>query len=133
MTHDETRIFLENLFGLLLDPERPAEDLLHLFTSDYVQIADGKTLDLKDFVAHARTLKSILKSAHVRFEKIITSNNSIADIHIVDAIKKDGSTMTCKVLTFYEMRDGKISRIEELSHLIAGAKEDSDLASRIAH
>ncbi|OSQ38883.1 nuclear transport factor 2 family protein [Thalassospira mesophila] len=131
MTKTDAKQLLHRLFAALADPATSLEELAGFFTSDYVQIVDGETLNLAGFLDHAATLRCTLDAVDVDFENIVASDNTIADIHIVTAHKKDGSQITIKVIAFYTLRDGKISRIEELTHLISGSTADRDIGSRI--
>lgn len=131
MTQTNAKQLLQNLFAALSDPAISLEDLSVFFTSDYVQLVDGETLNLAGFLEHAATLRGALETVDVEFETIIASDNTIADIHVVNARKKNGGRVKMKVIAFYTLRDGKISRIEELTHLISGNGADRDMGSRI--
>jgi len=122
--------FLSRVFHSLFNPAESAEQTGRYFSADYQQHADGKVLDHRLFVAHARTLKETLQSATVTFEKIIASGESLASVHIVDAVKHNGQSMKVKVIALYEIRDGLISRVDELSHLLEGSESDKDLGTR---
>ena len=88
-------------------------------------------LDLKAFLQHAATLRDTLIKADIRFEKIVTNGNTIADIHFMHAQKKNGDSVHIKVIAFYTLRDGRICQVEELTHLVEGTAQDRDLGSRI--
>ncbi|AUG52658.1 hypothetical protein CSC3H3_07970 [Thalassospira marina] len=131
MNQRDAENILHDLFASLTNPAIPTENLASFFTRDYIQIVDGETLDLDGFLQHAATLRNALIRAEVSFEKIIAQDDTIADIHIVRAEKKNGDHIRVKVIAFYTLRDGRISRIEELTHLLDGKDEDRDLGSRI--
>ncbi len=130
-TPHDARVFLHALFEQLFDPAVPSEAIGAYFHPDYQQLVDGKILNFTDFIAHVGVLKSTLASAQVTFEQILVNGQEWADIHYVDAVKQDGSRLRVKVLAFYIFRDGKISRIEELTHLEQGSAVDQDLGSRL--
>ncbi|OKH89660.1 nuclear transport factor 2 family protein [Thalassospira sp. TSL5-1] len=132
MTPQDAQNLLETLFETLTDQSVPTENLTAFFTPDYVQIVDGKKLDLTAFLQHADTLRHTLIKTDIRFEKIITDGNTIADIHFVHAQKKNGETIHIKVIAFYTLHKGRICRVEELTYLMEGTADDRDLGSRIA-
>jgi len=132
MTRDEARRFLEDMFDRLFDPAASAEAVGAFFAPDYVQEVDGKRLDYSAFLDHVRLLKRTLERATVTFEQLLVDGSTIADIHVVDAHKKNGERLRVKVLAFYTIEDGKIRRLEELTHQLEGRPEDADLGSRTA-
>ena len=52
------------------------------------------------------------------FERIVADGDHIADIHILDATKKNGAALRMKVIAFYKLKDGKIVEVDELTHLL---------------
>jgi len=130
LSKDEGRALIENALASLLDPHQDAESLTRYFAPDYVQDVDGKRLDLAGFIDHARVLKKSLRRARATIEKLVVDGNTIADIHVVDAEKTTGATLRVKVIAFFSVRDGKIVRVDELTHLLHGAAEDRDMGSR---
>ncbi len=131
MTPQDAQNLLEKMFETLADKKVPIQDLAAFFTPDYVQIVDGKMFDLNAFLQHAATLRDTLVKADIRFEKIVTDGNTIADIHFAHAQKKNGDNVHIKVIAFYTLRDGRICKVEELTHLVEGTAQDRDLGSRI--
>jgi len=82
---------------------------------------------------HVRVLKSTLDNATVTFKEIAADGTTIADIHVVEARKKNGDRVRVKVIAFYTLENGKIRRIEELTYLLEGRAEDRDLGFRVLH
>ena len=130
MTRDDARTFLQGVFDRFFDPAASAEAVGEFFSPDYVQEVDGKRLDYSAFLDHVRLLKRTLDRATVTFENVVVDGSTIADIHVVDARKKNGERLRVKVLAFYTIEDGKIRRLEELTHQLEGRAEDRDLGSR---
>jgi ketosteroid isomerase-like protein len=133
MTTEEARRFLQSVFDRLFDPAASAEDVGAFFSPDYVQDVDGRRLDRGEFLNHVRVLKSTLDSATVTFKEIAADGTTIADIHVVEARKKNGDRVRVKVMAFYTLENGKIRRIEELTYLLEGRAEDRDLGFRVLH
>ncbi len=132
LTNTTAKIFLEHAFSALFDLEQdPRVVATKYMTADYIQIVDGKTLDLDGFVNHLALLRSTIQSVKFTFEEVIVSGNIIADIHIVEATKKDGSSLKAKLLAFFYLEGKKIKKIDELTGLLEGVESDRDLGSRV--
>lgn len=132
MNSAQARQFLTQVFHSLFDPAVSAEETGRYFAPGYQQHADGKVLDHAMFVEHARILKSTLQSASVSFGNIVAGDDALASWHIVEAIKHNGQRLRVKVIALYELEDGLIARVDELTHLLAGEESDRDLGSRHA-
>ncbi len=130
MTTAQARHYLNEVFHSLFDPAISAEATARYFTPGYQQHADGKVLDHPMFVEHARTLKSTLQYATVTFGNVIASGNTLASWHIVDAVKHNGQALRVKVVAIYQLEDGLIARVDELTHLMEGEASDRDLGTR---
>jgi len=133
LSKDEARALIEGAIESLLDPRREVGDLTRYFTSDYVQEVDGKRLDYAGFIDHARVLKTHLRRGRATIKTLIVDGDTIADIHVIDAEKVDGNSVRTKVIAFFTVREGKIARVDELTHLLQGADEDRDIGSRTSH
>ena len=130
LSKNEARTLIENAVTSLLDPQQDAAALSRYFAPDYVQDVDGKRLDYGGFIDHARVLKTHLRGGTATIESLIVDGDTIADIHIIDAEKIDGSRIRMKVIAFFIVRDGKIVRVDELTHLLDGDEKDRDMGSR---
>jgi len=130
LSKEEARTLIENAVSSMLDPQQDAATLSRYFASDYVQDVDGKRLDYDGFIDHARVLKTHLRSGRATIESLIVDGDTIADIHVIDAEKINGSRIRTKVIAFFSLRDGKIVRVDELTHLLDGEEEDRDMGSR---
>jgi ketosteroid isomerase-like protein len=104
--------------------------LSEFFSCDYIQIANGERLDYAGFINHARALKRSLATAKVTFERIIVDGDDIAEIHVLNGTKHDGTALRVKVIAFYRLKDGKIVEVDELTHLLEGAEADRDIGFR---
>jgi ketosteroid isomerase-like protein len=132
MTEDEVRDLLRRLFAALADPATKPEQFAALLTPDYIQRVDGKELDYAGFLSHIEALQAHLSSVDITFEHFVTDGHSAATVHIVDAVKTGGKRSRFKVIAYYRFREGRISLIDELTHLIEGDAGDRDMGSRVA-
>lgn len=131
MTSDETKIFVKEIFkNTIENMDATEETYAQYFSQDYVQHVDGKTLNYTDFVAHMKAQKNVIKSAKVTFKHIITEGDTVATVHIVNGIKKDGSIIEAQVNALFKIKNKKVVLCDELTHLIKGEKSDRDLGSR---
>jgi ketosteroid isomerase-like protein len=129
MPSSETKQLIRKAFAALTDFQNAAEDVAGFFSDDYVQIVDGKQLDRRGFVEHVLALRSHLSSLEIDIERIVADDVSAATVHLVTATRRTGETSTIKVVAFYEIRDGKIALIDELSRVVHGSEEDHELGS----
>ncbi|GAA0606038.1 hypothetical protein GCM10010174_23620 [Kutzneria viridogrisea] len=126
----DAKKFVENamqdvLFGGIEDVEQAVDTY---FTQDYVQHTDGHVLDRAAFVDHVRHLRARgLTEVQVQVQEIAVEGSTVADVHTVRGTKPDGTPVEVEVYMFTQLRDGKAASIRELSRLITGAAEDSDL------
>jgi hypothetical protein len=133
MSKEDARDFLEKVFANMFDPRVRPENLSEFFSTSYIQDADGARLDFSGFIEHARVLKGTLRSARVTFEDILVDGPKIADVHIVEATKMNGDAIRVKVLAFYRLEEGKIVKVDELTHLLKGTDTDRDIGFRTSH
>ena len=124
---------IEGALASLLDPRQDVQALSRYITLEYVQEVNGKRLDYAGFIDHARLLKAHLRGGSVTIEAIVVDGDTIADIHLVEAEKTNGATIRTNVIAFFTVRDGKITRVDELTHLLHGADDDRDIGSRTSN
>jgi len=133
LSEDQARVLIEGAIASLLDPQQDADHLTRYFAPDYTQEVDGKRLTFAGFIDHARALKASLRCGHATIERLVVSGDTIADIHVVEADKKNGDAIRVKVIAFFTVRDGKIVGVDELTHLLDGSDADRDMGSRTSH
>ncbi|EJN03620.1 nuclear transport factor 2 family protein [Phyllobacterium sp. YR531] len=124
---------IENALKSMLDPNVPAEQLSEFFSRDYRQDVDGTTLDYDGFIAHAKDLKKSISSGKAIFEMMMFDGGNVADVHIIEATKTNGEKIKVKVIAIFTIGDGKITRVNELTHLLSGSPEDRNMGSRTSH
>jgi predicted SnoaL-like aldol condensation-catalyzing enzyme len=131
MTSDETKNFVKEIFkNTIENMDATEETYAQYFSQDYIQHVDGKTLNYTDFIAHMKAQKNVIKSAKVTFKHIITEGDTVATVHIVNGIKKDGGAIEAQVNALFKIQNKKVVLCDELTHLIKGEKSDRDLGSR---
>lgn len=96
---------------------------------DYVQTVDGVTLDYAGFVEHMGKQKQVLASLTVDFLAMAEEGETVFSNHIVSATKKDGSQVRVKVIAQFVVRNGLLSRCDELTRLLSGNEADRGLGS----
>jgi|SRR5699024_1130175 len=114
--------------------ENPAADMSLIsdfFTTDYVQTVDGKTIEFDDFVKHIETLKETIKDISITINTIVEENNIVFTNHEVESTLQNGRENKIKVIAEFRVKNEKIYRCDELTHMIEGHKEDGDLGSRV--
>ncbi len=123
---------LRRVFDAFTDPATKPEDYSSLLSPRYVQSVDGKVLDYAGFLKHCAALQEVVISSSVTFERIVTDGLSAATVHIAEVKKVDGTTARLKVIAYYEFCEGRVCRVDELTHLLNGEAQDRDLGSRTA-
>jgi hypothetical protein len=131
MTNEEARAFMQHVYDVYSDPKVPIDEFAAFFSPAYTQDVDGKVLNYSDFINHLGVLRSTVEKATITIQEIATNGSTVADIHIVDATKKNGEKIRLKVLAFYKVENGKFVRLDELTHLLEGSPADRDLGSRL--
>jgi ketosteroid isomerase-like protein len=112
---EDARSFLERAFAKLFDPLSTDRDMLEFFSPEYTQDLNGKVYGFGEFMKGVNALKSTLRSSAVTFTSVVASGDTIAEIHVVDATKKDGTHIRFKVIAFQTMEGGRIKRAEEVN------------------
>jgi ketosteroid isomerase-like protein len=105
-------------------------DFEHLYSPDYRQNVDGKTLNYEEFVAHLDDLHKTLNSLKIEFLDIVSEGDKVATRHKAYGVKKNGDVVEVLVVAIFGFKNGKIISCDELTHLIKGAKEDKEIGSR---
>ena len=112
---EDARSFLERAFARLFDPLATESDLLEFFTPDYTQDLNGTVYTFHEFLEGVASLKATLLSSTVVFTSVVASGETIAEIHRLEATRKDGTHFKLKVIAFQTMEGGRIRRAEEVN------------------
>ena len=124
VTHLEKQLN-EVCFG---SPEDAKEAVDRHFSPDYVQVTDGNTLGYEEFVEHIRHLRGKIVGGTVEVQEAVQNGNLIADRHTMTATKVGGGQLVGEVYAFTHIdSDGRIVRVNEISHLIIADESDRDL------
>lgn len=131
MTSNETKTFIKEVFTNTIENMHTKEETYaSYFSEDYVQYVDGKILKYNDFIAHMKAQKNVMKSIKVTFKYIVVEGATVATVHLIDGIKKDGGVIQVQVNALFQIKDKKMISCDELTYLIKGEKSDKDLGSR---
>lgn len=127
-----TALVLDALQKVVAAPQHQPTLIAKLFSADYRQQVDGKTLDYMQFVQHMALLKQLTRSMTLEMVAIAGQDDSVLTHHRVRVEKRDGSLSLVKVLAHFTVRDGKICACDELTQLLEGDRADRDLGSRMS-
>ncbi len=129
-TADATRVFVKNVLKTVIEDMQVTDQTYETyFSKDYIQHVDGKTLNYTDFVNHMKAQKTILASASVSFKYIIVEGSTVATLHFVDALKRDGTSLRVQVNAVFQVKDHQFILCDELTRLIQGSKGDENVGS----
>ena len=112
---EEARLFLEKVFARLFDPAATERDMLEFYSSDYTQDLNGTKYSFSQFMEGLSAIKATLRSSTVEITSLVTNGDTIAEIHVVDATRDDGTRLKFKVMAFQTIEDGRITRAEEVN------------------
>ena len=112
---EDARSFLERAFTKLFDPLSTERDLLEFFSPDYTQDLNGKRYSFRQFMDGVAAMKTTLRSSKVVFTSVVAAGDTIAEIHLVDGTRSDGSHLRFKVIAFQTLEGGRIKRAEEVN------------------
>jgi hypothetical protein len=99
------------------------------FSPDYQQCTDGETTDRAGFVAHVRTLRSLVGEGRIEVLEALRVGERIADRHRVTLTKSDGSTSQIEAYLFGTLApDGRLRRVDEVTRVVIGGAGDAALA-----
>ncbi|WP_421415440.1 nuclear transport factor 2 family protein [Serratia plymuthica] len=106
--------------------------IAELFSEDYRQQVDGKSLDYAQFMQHMALLKQLTRSMALDIIAVAGQGEAVLTHHQVRVEKRDGGRSLVKVLAHFTVRDGKICACDELTQLLEGEHGDRDLGSRVS-
>lgn len=125
----ELRQHLQGLLTSLFTGELSPEAI---FSTDYVQLTDGKTLNYSEFLQHLDHVRSQISHIAFSVEQACCNPQLLADRHIVTVTRPDNKKTEIEVYMFAQLREGKICRIDEITRVISGNVQDKSLASATA-
>lgn len=124
-------VFVEQALKAVLGKQiGDLEVIKQFFSSNYVQIVDGKQIDFAEFCAHMQVLKEATDSISIEIKSIAEGDHCVHTQHIAKAVKKEGTVSEFEVFACFHLKDGKIIRCEELTRMLSGPQHDNDLGSR---
>jgi hypothetical protein len=115
----ELKAFLQEYFKNIVE-NLNANDLTYAkyMSKEYVLHIDGKTFTYPDIVANLKKQKQIMKSVKITFQNLIAEEDKVLSIHIVDAIKKDGTKVKAKVIGLFQIKDKQLVWADELTNIL---------------
>lgn len=130
MTKEQAVAFLNQMFQEVFTESGKLEYADRYYTKDYVAISNCNHLDRKMFDDHVLALQRDIRKLECSYDEVITAPDKIGVVLSFAIEKTDGSIAKIRSHTFYTLRDGKIAELQELTHVMEGGEEDSDIASR---
>ncbi|MDF2898900.1 MAG: hypothetical protein K0Q46_5686 [Rhodococcus erythropolis] len=119
------------LDDLIFSTELSVDDAVNKhFSDDYRQRTNGQWDDRSAFTAHITHLRTVVADGSITVHEELVTGNMYADRHTVTIEKNDGGRVVTEVYLFGEHApDGRFQRIEEVTFLISGSKEDAGLGN----
>lgn len=130
-SQENNKELIQRMFRDVIEPDAFDENVINrYFSPTYIQKVDGKTLDFAGFGDHMRAVKAAITNTRVTVDLMMAEGNKVIDIHHVAADKRGGGQVRVRVVALFEIKDGKIVRCDEDTHVEEGGAADKDLGSR---
>ena len=120
---------IKSFFQAIFENENFKPEIVKDYLSqDYIQIVDNNPpMNYQDFINHIITQKKIIPKANITFTEFVAQGDKVAEIHLVKANKKNNSLVEAKIIAVWTIKNGKITKCEEMSKILTGTKEDEKL------
>ncbi|MCE0495063.1 nuclear transport factor 2 family protein [Vibrio salinus] len=127
---NKNTLVINALEEIICNPEHDDSKLRQYFSSDYQQTINGHHLDYNGFVEHMALLKN--ETRHMKLSVIASAANgdTVFSHHEVAVEKKQGGYASFEVFAHFTVTGDKIVKCRELTRMISGNDNDSDLGSR---
>lgn len=128
LSKDESkqRTLWANMLNSLFADKISVEEL---FSPNYQQYSDGKTLDFTHFINHLSHLRDQVNIIEFEVRDICISESRLAERHIATVTHHDGKVSKLEVYAFIRLHEHKIISLHEISRVISGTEQDKELAS----
>jgi predicted SnoaL-like aldol condensation-catalyzing enzyme len=122
-------LVIETFSNVLGNPAFNEDTIARYFGQTYRQYVDGNELSYDQFVRNVALVKQRTQQLSFDYKTVIQEGNVVFTNHIVTATKNNGEVIQTHLIAEFHIEDDKIVYCSELSRLINGSKEDSDLGS----
>ncbi len=129
MTPDASKQFVKDAVNYALTNRNPNMDYSKYVSKNFENPIDGNVFNYKQWVAHQKHIKSLVKSMKPTFDEMVAEGNNVAAIYHIDIVKNDGSKLVVKDMAFFKIKNNKVVYCEELTRLIKGDKTDKNIGS----
>ena len=119
---------VKEMFQVFANVNSKPSEFAKYMSSNYVQTADGHTLNYQGFLTHVAGLHSAMKSIHFTFDQIVAEGDVVATHHIAHGIKKDGHPIKTEFFAFFTLKNHKIIQCQEVSRMLVGTAADKSLS-----
>lgn len=127
---DYKKIITDTFGTIIASPIVDEQVISQIFHPQYKQTVDGSELDFNGFIQHMKAQKNVFSQVSTHFKSIVSEGETVFTNHEVSIKKHDGGKIKVHVLAEFNFKDGKIIRCDELTRLLSGLPEDSDIGSR---
>ena len=128
----ENKEFIKEGFKRMFETSAFDEAFIRtMLASSYIQHVDGKTLVFEDFIRHLKALKEKTQSIKIHFKTLATEGEVVFSNHVVTVIMNDHSQTMIHVIAEFHIKEGKVYYCDELTSLIDGDAQNSDLGSTL--
>lgn len=94
-----------------------------LLGENFEQYADGRVKTREHIMKHFEGHKKMKQTSDIEFKLMLSKNETVFAHYHITRYKPKGGSETWEVLAKFEVEDGKLHKMEQLSHIV---KSDSD-------
>lgn len=123
---------IDALHQVVTSPVHCPASIAAFFDAGYEQWVDGNRLCYKDFLHHMALLKQVTRSMSLTILAAASQGDDVLTHHRVEVAKQDGARSTIQVFAHFTLRNQRIYRCCELTHLVDGDHHDAGLGSRVS-
>ncbi|MFN2744289.1 MULTISPECIES: hypothetical protein [Bacillus] len=131
MNREEAKQFLSRMYQDIVS-EMNIEKIPAYFSSGYVQVTDGKKMDLGELTEHMLTLKEVTRSISVSPFQLFLFDEDLQSAtlrYMVEVAKKDGSSGKIELIAIFKLDNHQIISCHELSKVMEGGGGFAGMAS----
>ena len=129
MSAEKSKQLVKDAVIYALENMDPNMDYSKYVSKNFINHVDDNVFNFNEWVKHQKDIKAIVKSMKPTFDLLVAEKDYVAAIYRIHIIKKDGSELDVKDMGFFKIKNHTIVYVDELTRLINGNKEDSNIGS----
>lgn len=131
LSRAEAKAFVKKAVIYALETRGPNMDYGKYVSKNFINHVDSNTFNFEQWKQHQKDIKKKVKSMvpHFNDSEMVAEGNQVAAVYYIDLVKNDGSKLRVKDIALFRFQNGKVTYVDELTHLIKGDIKDKDIGS----